>query len=181
MRANLFVYRDVRDPWLREMRRTPEQALLALLPGLQRLTGDFAITGDVKIRPADLYVTKGHRQPGIVLLGDAFATSCPAAGTGTNKVFNDVERLCNTYIPLWLASDGMHAAKIAAFYDDPLKTACDAFSFNKAFYLRNLSVKTGLVWRGRRWARFIAGLVISAWQRSPEPRSMAADTGARAS
>jgi 2-polyprenyl-6-methoxyphenol hydroxylase-like FAD-dependent oxidoreductase len=105
MRANLFVYRDMRDPWLREMRKTPEQALLALMPGLRRLTGDFSVSGDVKIRPADLYVTKGHRQPGIVLIGDAFATSCPAAGTGTNKVFNDVERLCNTHIPHWLASE----------------------------------------------------------------------------
>jgi 2-polyprenyl-6-methoxyphenol hydroxylase-like FAD-dependent oxidoreductase len=179
MRANLFVYRDPRDPWLREMRKTPEQSLLAFLPGLQRLTGEFAITSDVKIRPADLYVSKGHRQPGIVLLGDAFATSCPAAGTGTNKVFNDVERLCNTYIPRWLASDGMAVEKISAFYDDPLKTGCDAFSFNKAFYLRDLSVKTGVVWRARRWARFVAGVLINAWQRNQESRQVAADTGAR--
>lgn len=166
MRANLFVYRDVRDPWLREMRKTPEQALLTLMPGLHRLTGDFTITGDVKIRPADLYVTEGHREAGIVLVGDAFGTSCPAAGTGTNKVFNDIERLCNVHIPQWLASEGMGEEKIAAFYDDPAKTACDAFSLNKAFYLRDLSVRTGFVWRVRRGARFLAQLSIGAWQRS---------------
>ncbi|HET7680879.1 MAG TPA: NAD(P)/FAD-dependent oxidoreductase [Xanthobacteraceae bacterium] len=171
-RANLFVYRDMRDPWLREMRKTPEQALLALMPGLRRLTGDFAVSGDVKIRPADLYVTKGYRQPGIVLIGDAFATSCPAAGTGTNKVFNDVERLCNAHIPHWLASDGMSEAKIAAFYDDATKTACDAYSADKAFYLRALSVETGLVWRARRWARFLARLGMGAWQRMLAPRRL---------
>lgn len=172
MRANLFVYRDVRDPWLREMRKTPEQALLALMPRLRRLTGDFAITGNVKIRPADLYVTRGHRQAGVVLVGDAFGTSCPAAGTGTNKVLNDVERLCNSHIPRWLATSGMGEQKIAAFYDDPAKTACDAFSLNKAFYLRDLSVKTGLVWRGRRGARFLARLCIGAWQRTSLPHEL---------
>ena len=62
------------------------------------------------------------RQAGVVLVGDAFATSCPAAGTGTGKVFTDVERLCNVHIPRWLATPGMGADKIAAFYDDPVKT-----------------------------------------------------------
>jgi 2-polyprenyl-6-methoxyphenol hydroxylase-like FAD-dependent oxidoreductase len=69
-----------------------------------------------KIRPADLYVMKNHVQPGIVLIGDAFATSCPAAGTGTNKVFTDVDRLCNVHIPRWLTSEGVGEEKIAAFF-----------------------------------------------------------------
>ena len=172
MRANLFVYRDMQDPWLREMRKTPASALHALLPGLRKLTGDFAVTGDVKIRPVDLYVTDGHRQAGIVLVGDAFATSCPAAGTGTNKVLNDVERLCNVHIPRWLASDGMGNEKIAAFYDDAAKIECDAYSTNKAFFLRALSVETGLIWRARRWARFFGRLGIGIWQRIAASRSM---------
>ena len=50
-----------------------------------------------------------------MVVGDAFATSCPAAGTGTDKVFTDVERLCNHYIPLWLKTPGMATAKISAF------------------------------------------------------------------
>ena len=57
----------------------------------------------------------------MVLIGDAFSTSCPAAGTGTGKVFTDVERLCNVYIPRWFATPGMGAEKIAAFYDDPVR------------------------------------------------------------
>ena len=99
LRANLFVYRDMHDPWLRELREAPEAALFALMPGLRKLTGNFEVTGQVKIRPVDLYVTQGHQQAGVVLVGDAFATSCPAAGTGCNKVFTDVERLCNVHIP----------------------------------------------------------------------------------
>jgi 2-polyprenyl-6-methoxyphenol hydroxylase-like FAD-dependent oxidoreductase len=155
MRANLMVYRAVDDPWFRQQRQAPEQALGALMPGLERIAGSFKVAGQIRIRPADLYVSSGHRQPGVVLVGDAFATSCPAAGTGTNKVFTDVERLCNHYVPAWLATDGMAEGKIAAFYDDPVKTACDAWSTAKAFHLRSLSTDNGLSWRARRWARFI--------------------------
>ena len=95
--------------------------------------GDFTVPGFVKIRPVDLYVTKGYRQDGIVLVGDAFATSCPAAGTGARKVLVDVERLCNVHIPRWLATPGMGEAKIAAFYDDPVKQACDTLRQTRPF------------------------------------------------
>ena len=155
MRANLMVYRAVDDPWFRQLRQTPEQALLAMMPGLDRIAGRFKVTGQIRIRPADLYVSSGHRQPGVILVGDAFATSCPAAGTGTNKVFTDVERLCNHYIPEWLSTEGMGENKIATFYDDPVKTECDAWSTAKAYHLRSLSTDNGVSWRARRWARFI--------------------------
>ena len=150
MRANLFVYGDMRDPWLRELRRTPEATLLSSMPNLRKLTGDFRLTSEIQIRPVDLYVTSGYRQPGVVLVGDAFATSCPAAGTGTTKIFTDVERLCNVYIPRWLESDGMEAGKIAEFYNDPAKTECDAFCVSLAYYMRSLAVRKELRWRVRR-------------------------------
>ena len=170
MRANLFVYRDMHDLWLRQMRNAPKETLVSAMPALQNLLGDFSVPGEVRIRPVDLYRTAGHRQPGVVLLGDAFATSCPAAGTGVNKVLTDVERLCNVHIPHWLASPGMGAEKIAGFYQDPVKVACDAASLNKAFYLRALSTDSGLSWRVRRWARSFARSGIGAWRRTAGPR-----------
>jgi 2-polyprenyl-6-methoxyphenol hydroxylase-like FAD-dependent oxidoreductase len=156
MRANLFAYREIDDPWLRQMREAPVATLNAALPRLRRITGDFAISGDIRIRPADLYVSTGHRRPGVVLIGDAFETTCPVTGTGTDKVFTDVERLCNVHIPGWLATDGMDADKIAAFYDDPVKQACDAWASAKAYHFRSVSIENGLYWRAQRWARFIA-------------------------
>ncbi len=158
MRVNLMVYREMTDPWLSQFRQAPEHAMLAMMPGLEDMMGEFKVGSPVKIRPADLCVTEDHLQPGIVLVGDAFATSCPAAGTGATKVFTDVERLCNVYIPQWLASDGMDAEKIAAFYGDPEKRACDARSLDKAYQLRALSIDGGLSWRARRWVRFLARL-----------------------
>jgi len=156
MRANLFVYRQLDDPWLQQMRRAPAQTLKASLPRLRRITGDFEVAGEIRIRPADLYVSSGHRRPGMVLVGDAFETSCPVTGTGTDKVFTDVERLCNVHIPNWLATDGMDETKIAAFYDDPVKTACDAWSSAKAYNFRSVSIDAGLYWKAQRWARFVA-------------------------
>jgi 2-polyprenyl-6-methoxyphenol hydroxylase-like FAD-dependent oxidoreductase len=155
MRANLFAYREIDDPWLQQMRRAPAQTLKAALPRLRRITGDFEVAGDVKMRPADLYVSTGHRKPGMVLVGDAFATSCPVTGTGTDKLFTDVERLCNVHIPNWLATDGMDETKIAAFYDDPVKTACDAWSSAKAYSFRSVSIDNSLYWKAQRWARFV--------------------------
>jgi 2-polyprenyl-6-methoxyphenol hydroxylase-like FAD-dependent oxidoreductase len=183
MRANLFVYRDMHDPWLREMRHAGPEALFALMPGLRKLTGDVEVL-DVKIRPVDLHVSTGYRQGGIALVGDAFATSCPAAGTGCNKVFTDVERLCNVHIPRWLATDGMDTEKVAAFYDDEVKQACDAASEAKAYFLRALSTSAGFAWSARRWSRFIGQLGLGALRRarssvrSLDRQAAVADTGA---
>jgi 2-polyprenyl-6-methoxyphenol hydroxylase-like FAD-dependent oxidoreductase len=165
MRANLMVYREMDDPWLREVRQAPEATLRALMPNLRRMIGEFDVVGALKIRPADLYVTEGHRQAGVVVIGDAFATSCPAAGTGTDKVFTDVERLCNVHIPMWLAGDGMGVGKIAAFYDDPEKLACDAWSTAKAHHLKSLTLDNGVYWRAQRWGRFVLRLAQGTWRR----------------
>lgn len=156
MRANLFVYRGFDDPWLRELRRAPAETLNAALPRLERITGGFDIPGEIKIRPVDLYVNDASGQPGLVLVGDAFSTSCPTAGTGCDKVFTDVERLCNVHIPDWLASDGMDPAKIATFYADPIKRDCDEWSAAKAFDFRSVSIGTSPYWMAQRWARFMA-------------------------
>lgn len=171
MRANLMVYRDMDDPWLRRMHQTPEAALAEIMPNLHRLTGDFKVDGTIRIRPADLYKTSGHRQAGIVLVGDAFSTSCPAAGTGTSKVFMDVERLCNLYIPRWLVSPGMDETKISQFYDDPDKRACDENSTHEAYTLRAMSIDTGLSWHALRWGRFAVRLAIGTMRKLTERKA----------
>jgi 2-polyprenyl-6-methoxyphenol hydroxylase-like FAD-dependent oxidoreductase len=157
MRANLFVYRELKDPWLRIFRDAPKETALAALPGLRNILGDHEVVGRTKLRPVELYETAGHVRPGVVLVGDAFATSCPAAGTGSNKVFTDVERLCNHYIPRWLATRGMDSTKIAMFYADPEKRACDAESRARALDMRALAVDDSMRWRLQRLLRRARG------------------------
>lgn len=156
MRANLFFYRDMQDPWLRALREAPVETLFAALPNLRRLIGDIEVPDGVKIRPIDLYMTANCRKAGAVLVGDAFSTSCPAAGTGLDKVFTDVERLCRVYVPRWLATPGMDEQKISAFYADPDKTACDRQSLARAFYVRSLSIDPTLWWRAQRLSHYLA-------------------------
>lgn len=165
MRANLFVYRDLGDPWLIAMRREPEAALFDLLPSLERITGPIQVEGTVRIRPVDLYEVFGHVKPGIVLAGDAYATSCPAAGTGASKVFTDVERLCSQYIPHWLATPGMPAAKVAGFYRDAIKCETDQFSLDKAIALKATSLDGSVPARARRVARFVGHMGVGAARR----------------
>ena len=76
--------------------------------------------------------------------------------TKTDKVFTDVAQLCNVHIPAWLATEGMREDKIASFYDDPVKQACDAWSMAKAISFRKVTIENGLYWRAQRWARFLA-------------------------
>jgi 2-polyprenyl-6-methoxyphenol hydroxylase-like FAD-dependent oxidoreductase len=156
MRANLFAYREADDPWLREMRKKPAETMNAALPRLRRITGEYSVSSDVKIRPADLYISIGYRQPGIVLVGDAFAATCPVTGTGSDKVFTDVTQLCNVHIPAWLGTEGMSEAKIASYYADPAKQACDSWSMAKAFSFRKVTLDRGIYWRAQRLARFLA-------------------------
>jgi 2-polyprenyl-6-methoxyphenol hydroxylase-like FAD-dependent oxidoreductase len=165
MRANLAVYRDMDDPWLREFRNVPRETLMRLMPRLSRIAGDYDIPGRVHVRPADLYTTTGHVKDGVALVGDAFSTSCPAAGTGTGKVFTDVERLCNVHVPRWLATPGMGADKIAQFYADPVRAAYHAHSAHKAFHTRSLSVDPGFAWTARRMVRFAARAAIGTARR----------------
>ena len=158
MRANLMVYRPVDDPYVRAMREQPDASLAGLLPGLESIVGPALVDGPVKVRSMDLYRSQGHLQPGVVLVGDAFGTACPAAGTGTDKVYTDVIQLCNVHVSQWMQSAGMGVEKIAAFYADPLKAACDRRSFNEAFSLRAASVDEGLSWWARRWVYFAGQL-----------------------
>ncbi len=154
MRGNLFVYRPASDPLLDALQRTPDAALSQLLPGLSRIIGLSAVQDAVSLRPVDLYRMENVRRPGIVLVGDAFGTACPASGSGLDKVFSDIVRL-NSHLPSWLASPGMAADKIAAFYADPQKIAADASSLSRSRALRDMSTQPGLHWRLRRDLRFI--------------------------
>jgi 2-polyprenyl-6-methoxyphenol hydroxylase-like FAD-dependent oxidoreductase len=143
------------------------------MPRLRSFTGDFDVPGPVRIRPVDLYETGDHLRPGIVLVGDAFATACPVAGTGASKVLTDVVQLCRVHIPRWLATPGMGTDKIATFYDDPVKRRCDTDSAMRARFAKSLATDPGLAWQVRRSARFAAqrarGLVRSMRGAAADP------------
>ena len=168
MRANLFVYWSMEDARLRKFRHQPKESLLELIPGLAQFTGPFTIDGQVSIRPVDLVQVSAPQRPGIVLVGDAYSTSCPAAGTGANKVLTDVQRLCSIYVPAWLGKETIEAADVANFYADPVKVQCESDSLQKALWLRRVSTGTSLGLRSWRGARFVAQSALGRL-RGPKP------------
>ncbi|MCA6122522.1 FAD-dependent monooxygenase [Bradyrhizobium sp. WSM 1704] len=159
MRANLFMFRDPNDPIMRDLRRDTRRTLLRLMPGLQRYLGDFDVVGPVQNWVMDLSAVEGHLQPGVVLIGDAFQTNCPAAGTGFGRLLVDVERLCTEYVPRWLETDGMGMEKIAQFYSDRDKLAADRYSLQMAFFRQALTLSNDVKWSLRRRLHFLRRMI----------------------
>ncbi|WP_193760201.1 FAD-dependent oxidoreductase [Bradyrhizobium yuanmingense] len=155
MRANLFMFRDPTDPIMRELRREPEATVLRLLPGLRSYLGDFRVTDRVQNWVMDLTVVEGHLRPGIVLIGDAFQTNCPAAGTGVARLLVDVDRLCTEYVPRWLMTAGMGLEKISQFYADRDKIAADQQSLKMARFRQALTSRNDIGWDVRRRLHFL--------------------------
>lgn len=149
MRANLFAYHGYQDPFVAEIRNDPVSALYRALPGLEKFLGAFERTDDVQIRMADLDKVKNYHQHGVVLIGEAFQTSCPATGTGLTRCMNDVARL-SEHIDDWLAAPGMSKGKLASFYNDPLKTSVDDQAIYAANYARRFATDSSLSWGLRR-------------------------------
>lgn len=155
MRANLFMFRDPTDPIMRELRREPEGTVLRLLPGLRNYLGDFRVIDRVQNWVMDLTVVEGHLQPGVVLIGDAFQTNCPAAGTGVARLLVDVDRLCTEYVPRWLMTPGMGLEKISQFYSDRDKIAADQQSLRMARFREALTSRSDIGWGVRRRLHFL--------------------------
>lgn len=150
LRANMFVYRTVADPWVRAFRENPQKILQDLMPEIAARCGNFAVASEVEVRQVSLTTTRGHRRDGVVFIGDAFATTCPAQGDGINRVLTDVDCLSSRHIPAWLETPGMAADKICAFYDDPIKVAADAKALRASIYAKRITTDNGLEWRLRR-------------------------------
>lgn len=150
MRVNLFVYHDPRDAWTRAFREDPLGQLFEALPGLRPILGDAQVVAPVELRATDLYQSDGHLISGVVLIGDAFRSSCPATGMGVTRAMTDVRQLARVHIREWLETPGMGPEKIAAFYADPVKQAVDGASTRKAETGRRSATETGLRWRVRR-------------------------------
>lgn len=148
LRGNLFLYRDPSDPWVRQLRQSPREILLGVLPELRNELGDFAIT-QVQCRSSDVAVARDYQRDGIVFIGDAYQTPCPAAGTGIGRLAVDVERL-TVHAIRWLRHDDVSAMSLRSYYDDPIKCRSDRRAIHKAHFRRSIATNASLPWTLRR-------------------------------
>ena len=150
MRANLFCYLDPGDPWVKLFKRDPKQALLGVMPSLERTVGPFEVVGKVQVRPNSIHrADNAWQREGVVLIGDAYQSSCPAVGTGIGRILADVEALTRL-VPSWLATPGMDISKLAQFYQDPAKQRFDNRAVRDARFRRALCSEAGWRWKAYR-------------------------------
>ncbi len=159
MRVNLFLYDDPKSERVRAFRLSPLAELFKVMPALRAKLLLAQVEGPVEMRVTDLYEVKAGHVPGVVLIGDARRTSCPASGTGISRILSDVRALSETFAHQWLQGEGMAAAKIAAFYDAPQTVADDAERHRRSLGGRDLATNDGLKWRLRRWLHAARGLI----------------------
>lgn len=141
MRGNLFTYWKPNNERIRSFSSKPKETLLESMAGLVQVLGDFEIEPKVERFSIDLYVAENLQTPGVVFIGDAFQSVCPATGTGLSKVFTDVDVLFQCVMNEWMGTPGMSAKKIASFYQDPRKQEQDRHSLNAAIRRRRVAVE----------------------------------------
>jgi 2-polyprenyl-6-methoxyphenol hydroxylase-like FAD-dependent oxidoreductase len=149
MRANLFTFLPANGSWIREFLEQSGPLLARAFPKLSRVTGEYRIAGKLEVGRADLYRIEGAMPDGVVIIGDAFQTTCPSTGLGIRKAFTDVAVLAQC-VPDWFSSPGMGAEKISSFYHHPRKQAMDAYALKNSYYHRHLACDLSLPWRIRR-------------------------------
>ena len=165
-RCNLFAYLDPRSAPVRAFRDDPVAALGALLPGLAASLAGVRAAGPAEVRVTDLYDVAPEGRDGIVPIGDARRSSCPATGTGASRALLDADRLVAAHLPAWLETPGMRAAKIAPFHADPVLQELDRSAAARAERDRRMALETGWPWRARRLAVLARSRVL-ALRRGP--------------
>lgn len=150
-RVNLFTFHDPADPWVLQARRTPLAALEAFAPGLKSRLAGAREDGAAEIRVTHLQRLIRPERPGLVVIGDAFQTSCPSTAFGVTRLLTDIRQLV-ARIPAWLQAEAIDVQLIADFYADPAKTDIDREALVAADRMRMSATETSLRWRLRRQA-----------------------------
>jgi 2-polyprenyl-6-methoxyphenol hydroxylase-like FAD-dependent oxidoreductase len=150
MRVNIFCYPDDQRHWAAMFRHDPLSGLFRIAPGVERYIGRAAVVGPIGLRGTDIYCVPDRHRDGVVLVGEASRSTCPATGAGALCVLNDVERLVDAHIPAWFLRKEMSADLLSSFYQDPVKNALDAHATRVGRNLRQMSVDDGLASNFRR-------------------------------
>jgi 2-polyprenyl-6-methoxyphenol hydroxylase-like FAD-dependent oxidoreductase len=193
MRANLFCYLDPSDPWAKLFKRDPKQALLGVMPSLGQTIGPFEVVSKVQVRPNSIQRAEAWHRAGVVLIGDAYQSSCPAVGSGIGRILADVEAL-SRLMPSWLTTPGMGVDKLAQFYQDPAKRRFDDQALRDAKFRRALCSEASWRWKAYRTQYYyrrrtlgiisrtirrdlpLAGSVMDQTQHAPRPGNGAVPT-----
>ncbi len=169
VRLNLFLYDAPASERVARFRRDPVGELVRALPSLADKLEAARPIGPVQLHVTDLYAVERPARDGVVLVGDARRTSCPASGTGVSRALHDAKLLNAKHIPAWFAADTFDAATIGAFYAEPDLAALDQNAHQRSLNGRRTATSRSIYWRLRRLAQEFRGLVTRAKAPAPPP------------
>jgi 2-polyprenyl-6-methoxyphenol hydroxylase-like FAD-dependent oxidoreductase len=167
VRMNLFLYDAPTSERVARLRRDPMGELVRALPSLADKLDGARPMGAASLHVTDLYAVERPARDGVVLIGDARRTSCPASGTGVSRVLNDAKLLNAKHVPAWFEADTFDAARISAFYAEPELAALDHNAHQRSLNGRSAATSRSVYWRLRRLAQGIRGRLTRAEAPSP--------------
>jgi 2-polyprenyl-6-methoxyphenol hydroxylase-like FAD-dependent oxidoreductase len=171
VRMNLFLYDAPMSERVARFRSDPMGELFRALPSLaEKLEGARPVS-PVQLRIVDLYAVERPARDGVVLVGDARRTSCPASGTGVSRILQDAKLLTATHLPAWFEANRFDAARIAAFYAEPELTALDQDAHKRSMNGRLVATKRSAYWRLRRLAKLALESFLRRSTRSAQIKS----------
>jgi 2-polyprenyl-6-methoxyphenol hydroxylase-like FAD-dependent oxidoreductase len=155
VRVNLFLYDTPQSERVARFRHDPLGALVRVLPSLAAKLEGARVIGPAQLRVTDLYAVERPACDGVVLVGDARRTSCPASGTGVARILHDAKLLNASHLPAWFAADRFDAERIDAFYAEPALAALDQAAHRRSINGRKAATSRSLYWRLRRLAQTV--------------------------
>ncbi|BDS06480.1 monooxygenase FAD-binding protein [Oceaniferula spumae] len=128
MRANVFTQLKSPDPRVKELKTNTHSSLIKYFPKLESLIGSFKVTSKVEMFATHFYQMLTPNINGVVAIGDAYQSVSPTTGTGLSKVLNDVDVLCNVFVPRWFEQQSFDSEQINEYYHFAQKKESDSDS-----------------------------------------------------
>ncbi|WP_309489490.1 FAD-dependent oxidoreductase [Oceaniferula flava] len=147
MRANVFTQLKSSDPRVKELKNNTYPALQKYFPDLEKLTDPFQLISKVEMFATYFYQMRTPELNGVVAIGDAYQSVSPTTGTGLSKVLNDVDVLCNVFVPRWFQNQSFDHKEINEFYQFAQKKEADTHSSRSWKWYADPSSRSGLVYR----------------------------------
>jgi hypothetical protein len=135
----LHLYDPPDSARLRTFRTTPQAAVSAALPHLRVWLAGCSMHGAAQMRVCDLYDVARPSRSGVVLIGEARRSDCPA--TGDMRLLDDLSAL-QGLTPLWL-EHGADLHRLDAFYADETRRRQEAAAHKRAMRLRRAALRVG--------------------------------------
>jgi len=139
LRANIFCPGAVSEPWQRDLKQRPLEALARHNRLLAAAARSWQLTSPVMTRKVQVAGLHAPAVPRVVVLGDAAHTIDPSGAGGLTFALLEAEVLLDFYVGRWLGNDDTGPRAIGEFYTDPVRVKALSRFFGRGDYVYALN------------------------------------------